>query len=381
MSAATDEVTEVVWDLRRRHRKRRWLLGTVVVLVVAGAAIAVTHPFRPHHRSGAGTADTTAATSLATVARRTLSAQTQVDGTLEYARSYTVTGQAHGIVTALPSVGQVIKQGQVLYRVNGKPVILLYGSTPAYRTLAEAATASDVTGTDVRQLNAALVALGYATSDDLDPSSDEFGWATKVGVEKLQAALGVDETGSLPLGDVVFEPTALRVTELTASLGAPAGGAVLNATSTRQKVGIDLDTDLQSLIKTGDAVTITLPDGRTTPGRVSSVGTVATKAAQSSDSPTIAVTVTLTHPKAAGRLDQAPVKVAITTDTVKNALVVPVTALLALASGGYAVEVDGGNGVRHLVPVSLGLFDDAHGLVQVSGTGLAAGQRVVVPSS
>ena len=41
-----------------------------------------------------------------------------------------------------------------------------------------------------------------------------------------------------------------------------------------------------------------------------------------------------------------------------------------------------GSGARdHLVPVSLGLFDDADGLVQVSGSGLAAGQRVVVPST
>jgi multidrug efflux pump subunit AcrA (membrane-fusion protein) len=81
------------------------------------------------------------------------------------------------------------------------------------------------------------------------------------------------------------------------------------------------------------------------------------------------------------RWDQAPVQVAITTDRVPDALVVPVAALLAETGGGYAVEVVGQGGRDHLVPVSLGLFDDADGLVQVSGSGLAAGQRVVVAST
>jgi hypothetical protein len=373
-------VAEALADERPRHRWRRWLLALVAVIAAAGIAVAVTYPY---HRSASGSSTgNAAATSLATVSRRSLAAQTQVNGTLGYAGTYTVTCQTRGTVTALPSVGQVIKQGQVLYRVDGRPVILLYGSTPAYRALAEGAAASDVTGADVRQLNAALVALGYASSADLDPTSDEFGWATKAAVENLQQALGVTETGALALGDVVFEPTALRVTGVNATLGAPAGGAVLTATSTARQVSIALDADLQSTVKVGDAVTITLPDGRTTPGRVSSVGSVASKAqGDSNSSPTIAVTVALSDPRATGSLDQASVQVAITTDTARNALVVPVTALLALAGGGYAVEVVGADGIHRLVPVSLGLFDDAQGMVQVSGTGLAAGQRVVVPAS
>jgi hypothetical protein len=73
--------------------------------------------------------------------------------------------------------------------------------------------------------------------------------------------------------------------------------------------------------------------------------------------------------------------VGITTATVPNALVVPVTALLARSAGGYAVEVVGPGGRNHLVPVALGLFDDAKGLVQVTGSALAAGQAVVVPTT
>jgi hypothetical protein len=370
-----------IWEERPRRRWRRRLLTVVAILAAAAVALALTRPFGKHGATGRGDPDKLVGTSLATVTRRTLTAQTQLNGTLGYAGSYAVTGQAHGIVTALPRAGQVIRPGQVLYRVDGRPVVLLRGSTPAYRALAEGAQASDVTGRDVQQLNAALVALGYASSDDLDPSSDEFSWATKAGVKALQAALGVDETGTLALGDIVFAPTDLRVTELVAALGTPAGGTVLKATSTRRQVSIDLDADLQSTIKVGDRVTVTLPNGRTTPGRVSSVGSVATKAAQSGSNPTIDVDVTLSDPKAAGTLDQAPVQVAVTTATVRNALVVPVTALVALAGGGYAVEVAGADGLRHLVAVSPGLFDDAHGTVQVTGSGLAAGQRVVVPST
>jgi hypothetical protein len=91
------------------------------------------------------------------------------------------------------------------------------------------------------------------------------------------------------------------------------------------------------------------------------------------------VLVNLTDPAATGSGDQVPVEVSITTGSVSNALVAPVDALLALSGGGYAVEVAEAHGVHQLVPVSLGLFDDADGLVQVIGQGLSVGQKVVVP--
>ncbi|MGH3231605.1 MAG: peptidoglycan-binding protein, partial [Streptosporangiaceae bacterium] len=130
-------------------------------------------------------------------------------------------------------------------------------------------------------------------------------------------------------------------------------------------------------------VSITLPDGTTTPGVVSSVGTVATStpASQQGQSPvtTIPVTVQLSDPAAAGSLDQTPVTVNITTETARDALAVPVTALLA-RPGGYVVEVAGPGGTRRYVPVTPGVFDDNSGLVQVTGA-LTPGQRVVVASS
>jgi hypothetical protein len=321
---------------------------------------------------------------LATVTRRSLSETTHFNGTLGYAGSYTVLAQAHGTVTWLPKVGHVVRQGQVVYRVDEAPAVLLYGRTPAYRPLAEGAA-----GVDVAQLNHDLVALGYLEHADVDTAWDQFNWATRAGVERLQQHLGVDQTGELDFGDVVFLPGAARVTAAQSSLGAPAAGPVLSASSTARAVTVALDPDLQSEVKAGDRVTITLPDGSTTPGRVTSVGKVATTPSSTSadtggssgsdSGPTVPVQIRPIDPTATGSLDQALVEVAITDRTVRNVLAVPVSALMARSGDRYAVEVVVRDGTHRLVPVRLGLFDDAAGMVQVSGSGLAAGQRVVVP--
>ena len=142
-------------------------------------------------------------------------------------------------------------------------------------------------------------------------------------------------------------------------------------------VTIPLSTAQEPEVAVGDAVTVTLPDDASTPGKISSVGTVASGTASNA---TIQVTVTLTHPSVAGTLDQAPVTVYITTASVSNALAVPVGALVAQSSDGYAVEVTGAGNTRRLVPVTVGIFDDNSGLVQVTGA-LTPGQQVVVPAT
>ena len=236
---------------------------------------------------------------------------------------------------------------------------------------------------DVTQLNHDLVKLGYAGRADIVALGwDYYSWETAYGVQRLEEHLGVSSPpGSLSLGQVVFEPEALRVATVTGSLGGPASGPVLTATSDRHVVTIPLDASQQSEVKAGDTVSITLPDGTTTPGVVSSVGTVATTSGSGGNpATTIPVQVTLTDPGAAGTLDQAPVTVNITTASVKNVLAVPVAALLARSPGGYVVEVAGPGNTRRYVPVRPGIFDDTSGLVQVTGA-LAPGQRVVVPAS
>ena len=380
------------------------MLGAAAVLTaaaVAGSVAVLSGPKQPALAAQPSPVNT------AQVEKRTLSAIVSQPGTLTYrgrpdGSPYSVINQAGGTYTTLPTAGQVISQGHVLYRVNGSPVVLLHGSTPGYRTLS-----TGEKGADVAELNADLIALGYATRAQLSPTSASFGSATTAALVKLQAALGVTKNGRLTLGQAVFEPTALRVTTLSAQLGGRArpGQTVLQATATTRQVQLELSASEQTSMAVGDKVSITLPNNRTTPGVVSSVGAVATcpsssgsvgsgsssaapgtdtcssGSSGSSTTPTITVGVTPSHPAATGKWDQAPVQVGITTARVPSALVVPVTALLAQSSGGYAVEVVGAGASNHLVPVSLGLFDDSDGLVQVTASRLAAGQKVVVPAT
>jgi hypothetical protein len=374
-----------------RHR-RRWIAAGVLAAV---AAVGIGAGIIDGHGGGgtgsSGVSDNAYPTSTVIVTRQGLSSEIPVNATLGYGGSYEVVNQASGILTQLPPSGKVIAEGQVLYEVSGRPVVLLYGPTPAYRSLSEG-TNSGVTGPDVRELNADLVAMGYASSSEIPAGSDVFSSWTTLGVEKLQSALGVSVNGTLTLGEAVFLPSAARITSVSATLGAsaPPGQAIMSATSTTRVATADLDTSQQSEVAVGDHVAITLPDDATTPGVVTSVGKVATESSlsspslggpSSSGSATIAVTVTPTNPAATGSWDQAQVTVDIRTASVQDALVVPVNALLALSGGGYAVEVTGSHGVRQLVAVTPGLFDDAEGLVQVSGSGLSAGEHVVVPST
>jgi hypothetical protein len=359
-------------------RKMSWLIAVVVVLVVAGVVIVIVNPFGSTGPGRSTVADKTGSTSLYTVAREDLSSQTQVPATLGYSDSFSIVNQAQGIVTTLPALGQTITDGAALYRVDGAPVALLYGSIPAYRALSRG-----MTGSDVAELDADLVALGYVTNGELHAGAAGFSYWTSVGVRRLQAALGETSTGTLALGQVVFAPTAIRVTSVSAVLGTPVGPGqpVLSATSTNRHVSIDLDASEQTEVAVGDKVMISLPNNRSTPGVISSVGTVAIAPTPGSSdtSPSITILVTPTDPAATGTWDAAPVNVTITTGSVRSVLAVPVDALLAESGGRYAVEVAGANGARHLVTVGLGLFDDADGMVQVSGSKLSAGQRVVVP--
>ena len=428
---AGEEATTPGQEDRPKRRGRKLAVAAAVVLIAGGgAALGVIRPFTGPPAAPSSSAD---ATSLAPVTRQSLSSQTTVNGTLGYAASYAVVvpsagsqppgsgqqgslsgggppsgssqsgsssgpgvqGQSAGTFTALPSAGQVVRQGQSVYSVSGSPVALLYGPVPAYRSLSEG-----MSGTDVRQLNTDLIALGDAARAELNPGSDYFSAATATALDNLQSGLGLTQTGSLPLGQALFLPTAIKVSGVSATLGAPAqpGAVVLQGTSTTRQVTAQVDATQQPDVTPGAQVSVVLPSSRTTPGVVTSVGTVASTppgngsgssssgnsnssgSSGSSGSPaaTIIVDIRLNDPAAAGALDQAPVQVNIITATVHDALAVPIDALLAQPTG-YAVEVAGVNGGRHVVPVSLGLFDDAAGLVQVTGKGLSAGQQVVVP--
>ena len=263
-----------------RRRRVGWVAAGLVVVLAAGVAVGVAGGGVFRGALARGRAWRRPRRRRAVVTRQDLAATTPVTATLGYAGSWTVTGQGGGTLTWLPPAGQVIGQGQVLYRVdNGSPVVLLYGSVPDWRALGEG-----MTGADVSQLNHDLVALGYAGTR----GGRRGGLGLLLlgdgvrGAAAGRAPGGVrSRRGRCRWGRWCSSRRRMRVTQVTGSLGGPASGPVLTATSDRHVVTIALDASQQSEVQAGDTVTVTLPDGTTTPGVVSSVGTVATTSARS----------------------------------------------------------------------------------------------------
>jgi Putative peptidoglycan binding domain len=304
------------------------------------------------------------------------------------------------IYTSLPKVGDVISEDHIVYAADGVPVPLLYGSIAAYRAFRVGM--SD--GPDVGELTHDLMELGFGAGLTW---SNHYSSGTAAAVGRWQAALGLPVTGTVLLGQAVFEAGPLRVTNVTPSVGQDvAPGSIIEATSITPVVTVALDVTQEDLVKPGDVVSIVLPDGTSTvEGRVQAVGTVAScpggggtgtgsggpSGSGSSDqspcesggsgnssTPTVTVTITLDRTPRGAALDQAPVNVNITTDRADDVLAVPVNALLALQDGGYGLDVVAGTS-SHLVGVTTGLYSST--LVQVSGSGITAGTRVEVPSS
>ncbi len=390
-------------------------------------------------------------------AYRTMSAIDETD-TVSVGRS--------GTITAVPEEGTLVTQGDVLFEIDGEPVVLLYGDVPFYRALFDAsenltgrdvaqleqaltdlglndgvATVDDVftgatenlvelfeeeygfeengridageivflpgpveivdvsigvgdavapgrvalvvadsdlggtSGTDVLQLEAALAALGFDASGALEVDG-VYTVATRSAVEEFQRTLGADDDGIVQLGEIVFRGEPVFVSDELRDVGSPVnpGTPVLAVASADKFVTVDLPASDQQEVAVGQAVTVELPDGTEVPGTVASKASIAS---QGPDGATFEVVITLDDSAAAAGLDEAPVDVAIITDSVEQVIAVPVTALLALREGGYAVEVRQSDGSTRLVGVDPGFFAD--GLVEIESGDVAPGDQVVVP--
>jgi multidrug efflux pump subunit AcrA (membrane-fusion protein) len=360
--------------------KMRVLAGAfVLIAVTACGLVAASSPKQAAPAAQEPPANT------ALVDRGTISARVSMYGTLTYrarpdGSPYSVINHARGTYTDLPEDGDQVSCGDVLYRVDDQPVLLLCGTIPAYRGL----YLGDV-GNDVRQLNQNLHQLGYdhAAGVGIDPNANAFTWQTLKALEKLQHDKGFEVTGQLHIADAVFLPESVRIAKVTGELGGSAspGAPVLYATSDTPEVQVALDPSYQGEVVSGDQAQITLPGNTSVTGRVVRLGMVAQVPAGQNNNAgqaTIPAFISLDDPGKAGGLD-IPVRVEITTGGVKNALSVPVTAIVGRSGGGFAVEVVRNGGRRDLVAVELGLFDDIAGRVQVEGD-LHESDRVVVPS-
>jgi membrane fusion protein, multidrug efflux system len=350
---------------RRRRRGTRTAGVAAGVVVVAGAAAAATFGLGGGNETPAKASTTPPAT--ATVTRQNLADQESQNGTLGHGTTVTVPNKLPGTITAVADTGAVVNRGEALYRVDNTPVVLLYGALPAYRALAPG-----VEGADVKQFEQQLHDLGY-TGFTVD---EEYNAATATAVKKWQKKLGLTQTGSIELGRVVYYGGPVRVESQTLTAGATAapGGTVLTISGTDRVVTVKLAVDDRRLAQPGAKVQVELPDSTTVDGTISKVATVVDTSGQSS---TTKVEVTVALAKAPEGLDDATVNVKFTAEERKNVLTVPVAALLALAEGGYGVQVVH-DGQTHLVAVKTGLFSG--GRVEVSGAGITEGLTVGMPS-
>ncbi|WP_285498367.1 peptidoglycan-binding domain-containing protein [Actinomadura sp. NBRC 104425] len=311
--------------------------------------------------------------STAKVTRETLRDTQDADGVLAYGEQTAATSRLRGTLTALPDSGDRITRGKTVYRVDDKPVTLMYGSRPMYRDLRPG-----VEGEDVHQLERNLQALGY----DGFTVDDEYTGDTADAVREWQDDRGLDETGVVELGRVLFTPGAIRVDSLEAGEGDPVspGRKVLNYTGTEKAVTVQLEATDQRLAKEGADVEVTMPDDQKVQGRVDEVSTVIEPGGSGEEPQTkVEVTVALEGRRAQQAAEpyaMAAVDVTFTAGTRENVLTVPIAALLALREGGFGVEVVQG-GRSSYVPVRTGLFAD--GKVEISGSGITEGTVVGMP--
>lgn len=354
-----------------RGHGRTWVAAIASLAAIALGAAATWMVIR----SGDGAVEETERKHVANTAlveRKTLRETITSPGSLSYVASSRLAAGRAGTITRLPREGGKVKPGGVLHSIDNQPVVLLRGRLPAWRAFESGM--SD--GPDVRQLERNLETLGHFTGS---PDA-HFDWYTKVAILHWQDAIGVKKTGSIKRGQIVFAPREVRVAETVAHLGdqVAASTVVAKLSGLKKIVTAELKTANQAVAKVRGKVTVNLPGGKATTGTISRVGAPRQREDGDDKKIIVPVTITLDRPAAAGSLQEVSVSIDFPTDSRKDVLAVPVAALIALPDGGYGVEVVHDAVTTRTVPVTAGLF--AGGSVEVTGDGLEAGQKVVVPT-
>jgi peptidoglycan hydrolase-like protein with peptidoglycan-binding domain len=416
----------------RGRRARRTALIASAALVVA--AVAVVGALGLGGGEDKGPSAPPRSGSLVPVTRTTLAERTTVDGELSYGTEIPLPVKATGTVTWLPEDGATVGRGGTLLRVDDRPVALMYGSLPMYRDIGlippegdqgsndqqqkasvgqqqknprgtspnpsaspvpggagtEAGTGSgggtgsgagtgpsqaprELRGMDVMQFETNLAALGY-TGFTVD---ERFTAATARAVERWQKSLGLPQTGTVGIGDVVYSSGKVRIGHAGVRLGSAAGENALAYTGTSRMVVVNASAADAAWAVRGTNVQVKLVSGKSVQGNVASVGKQASapeggggQGGSGQADATIPVTITIQDQKALGRLESGPVTVEYVGREAKDVLSVPVSALVALAEGGYGLETEDGR----FVPAKTGLFAD--GNVEVSGTAIREGMKV-----
>jgi len=357
---------------RARATKNRRVLLIVgcIVAVALGSAAATLLAYGGSAR-GATSSDAKPVHATALVTRTDLHGTVTAPGSLDFNGSRSLAAAEAGTITALPATGSQATTGTPLYSIDNEPVVLFHGQTPAWRTFD-----SDMSdGPDVQELESGLAALGFFNRTP----DTRFDWNTEEAIDKWQKSSGARPTGTIPFGQIVFSPGDVRVAQDTVQLGdlVGPGTPVLTLTALDKIVTAQLKISDQQVAVTGHDVSVELPGNMPTKGIVTAVGSPTQIGTAGDQTIVIPVAITLADPAASGTLQAVPVSVVFPTESRKNVLTVPVGALIARSGGGFGIEVVDKGDSTTVVPVKTGLF--AGGFVEVSGTGVSAGQKVVVP--
>ncbi|MEP7113110.1 MAG: peptidoglycan-binding domain-containing protein [Ilumatobacteraceae bacterium] len=302
-------------------------------------------------------------------------------------RKYLVSGLAAATIDRQTAVGTKVTTGTVLYWSNGLPVIAIEGDAAATPVLSRDLSDGVSDGVDVKLFEQALSTLGFnadagmVVDDQFDSASATAAaaWLTSLGVAADPATLAI------PAGSFAVVPAGLSIgTPLVADGTVLEGDSVvlsLTAPSRQVTTTAPIGDDTFAL---GATIDVEFPDATVQPGTVVNVGNVAANTTGTpGDTPTVTITIGVDKiPTSVDSFVEIPVTLRVVSANVPGAIVVPVSALLALKEGGYAVQQvtgsnpDGTNQTK-LVGVTTGLF--TNGFVQVEGD-LKADTDVVVPS-
>jgi hypothetical protein len=358
-----------------KPRKRVAVLtvSTLVVIAVTGAVVLVLlnrpEPPAPAARPRVETT---------TVREADLANTRSEPGTLGFGAQRVIKGTGTGVVTGLPAVGDVARRGKPLFRVNDLPVPVFFGATPMFRPLGTLG----MKGSDVAVVMDNLAELGYRPGRrPNDDAKAEFTPTVARALKEWQADVGLEETGTLDVGQVLVLDGPVRTSAVLAQPGDPVAGELFAVTANTRVITLSMAIAEAGALPVGTAVTVVRPDGREIPAKVASVATATPEADPDGGTgqggapdQRMEVVVTPDDPAAVADLDAARVEVKITTETRTAVLVVPVEALVALREGGYAVQLPGGE----LRAVETGMYSRA--LVEISGTGITEGLTVVTAS-
>lgn len=365
---------------------RRHFLGAIGGAVLVGAAgawsvdnVLVTDGTRPADAAGAGAAadeSRRSSTATAAITRGDLGSRREFKATVSFGDPWPVAIAATGTVTGSHPAGTVVDHGAELVRIDDRPVFLAEGTMPLYRELRRVDTrARDENGDrlelqrgqDVTQLQAFLLAAGFDAGGALE-ADGVLGVGTEKATKAWQEAVGLPITGRVDATQVVFGPDPVRI---SSELRIGAAFATLEVNRAEASVLVDTSNRDRSALPVGGPVTIVLPDGSRTDGTVDTQEQVT-----AGDGSRVWRSTIL----AAGDLPAAASTATVEVHDLvaEDVLLVPASALLALAEGGFALELVDDNGATRLVRVEVGAVLDAR--AEVRGDDIAEGTTVVVPA-